>query len=91
MVLYEGGDIMEITIYSTTTCPYCKMLMKYLDEKEIKYTKKLVDQDDEARDKMVEISGGFLGVPYTVVEKNGKIEKIIGFDKKKVNETLGIS
>ncbi len=82
---------MNITIYSTTTCPYCKMLMEYLDEKGVSYEKKLVDQDDIARDEMTEISGGFLGVPYTVVEKDGMKETIIGFDKGKLNEILNLS
>jgi len=82
---------MDITIYSTTTCPYCKMLKSYLDGKEIKYKEKLVDQDDAAREEMVNISGGFMGVPYTVVKKDGKEEKIIGFDKGKINSMLNLS
>ena len=83
---------MDIIIYSTTTCPYCKMLKDYFDEKGVKYTEKLVDQDDQARDEMAEISGGFLGVPFTVVTKDdGSKMTIIGFDKSKINEILGIS
>ena len=79
---------MKITIYSTTTCPYCKMLKDYLDEKEVKYEEKLVDQDDIAREEMLTVSGGFLGVPFTVVEKeDGTKDTVIGFDKNKI-ETL---
>jgi len=66
------------------------MLKSYLDEKGVKYTEKLVDQDESAREEMTSISGGFLGVPYTVIEKDGKKEKIVGFDKGKVNEILGL-
>ncbi len=82
---------MNVTVYSTTTCPYCKMLKNYLDEKKVEYKEKLVDQDEAARNEMAEISGGFLGVPYTVIEKDGEKHKVIGFDKAKVNEILGIS
>jgi len=82
---------MNITIYSTTTCPYCNMLKDYLKEKNITYSEKLVDQDDAAREEMMAASGGFLGVPFTVIEKDGKKEKIIGFDKGKINEALGIT
>ena len=67
------------------------MLKSYLDEKGVEYDEKLVDQDDAAREKMAEISGGFLGVPYTVIEKDGQLEKIVGFDKNKINEVLGIT
>ncbi len=66
------------------------MLMDYLDEKGVTYTKKLVDQDEAARDEMTQTSGGFLGVPYTVIEKDGTKETIIGFDKGKVNQVLGL-
>ena len=82
---------MKITIYSTTTCPYCKMLKAYLKEKNISFTEKIVDQDDAARDEMVKISGGFQGVPFTVIEKDGKKETVLGFDKGKINSILGIS
>lgn len=83
---------MDTIIYTTTTCPYCKMLKDYFDEKGVKYTEKLVDQDDDARDEMAEISGGFLGVPFTVVTKDDSSkETIIGFNKGKVNSVLGLN
>lgn len=82
---------MTVTVYTTTTCPYCKMLKSYLKEKNVEYTEKLVDQDDAARDEMAEVSGGFMGVPFTVIKKNGETEMIVGFDKGKVNSVLGIS
>ena len=83
---------MQITIYSTTTCPYCKMLKDYLSEKNLTFKEKLVDQDEAAREEMVKDSGGFLGVPFTVIVKDdGSKDTIIGFDKNQVNEILGIS
>lgn len=82
---------MKVTIYSTTTCPYCRMLKDYLSEKSVDYEEKLVDQDDEARDKMTSISGGFLGVPYTVIEmKDGSLEKVVGFDKGLLDKILAL-
>jgi len=81
---------MTVTVYTTTTCPYCRMLKSYLKEKNVAYTEKVIDQDDAAREEMAKASGGFLGVPFTVVKKNGETETIIGFDKGKVNSVLGI-
>lgn len=82
---------MQVTVYSTTTCPYCKMLKDYFNEKSITFTEKMVDQDDTAREEMMKESGGFLGVPFTVVTKDdGSKEDIIGFDKGKINSTLSI-
>ena len=50
---------MTVTIYSTTTCPYCKMLKDYLLSKGISFTEKLVDQDEVAQKEMIGYSGGF--------------------------------
>jgi glutaredoxin len=82
---------LQIVIYSTMTCPYCKMLKDYLNEKSIVYTEKMVDQDEAARSEMTAVSGGFLGVPFTVITKDdGSKETVIGFDKGRLNAVLGI-
>lgn len=82
---------MNITVYSTTTCPYCKMLKDYLKEKNFPFVEKLVDQDDAAREEMMASSGGFLGVPFSVIVKDdGTKETVIGFDKGRINSLLGI-
>ena len=81
---------MQITVYSTTTCPYCKMLKDYLVEKKVSFTEKIVDQSEAARDEMAGKSGGFLGVPFSVIVKNdGSEEKVLGFDKGKLDQILG--
>lgn len=83
---------MQFTIYSTTTCPYCKMLKDYLDKNSIKYKEKLVDQDDTAREEMMGKSGGYLGVPFSVVVKDdGTEDNVLGFDKGKIDKLLGLN
>lgn len=80
---------MTITIYSTTSCPYCKMLKDYFTSKNLKFEEKLVDQDETARQEMSEVSGGFLGVPFTLLVKDdGTKETVIGFDKGKLEQIL---
>lgn len=76
----------KITIYSTSTCPSCKMLKTYLAEKGFEYENKDVGEDDKAREEMIEKNGGMLSTP--TVEIDGKI--IVGFDKAKVDVLLGI-
>ncbi len=82
---------MQVTIYSTTTCPFCQSLKKYLEEKNIPFKEKMVDSDDAAREEMIKESGGFLGIPFVVIVKddNSK-ETVIGFDKGRINSILGI-
>lgn len=82
---------MQTTIYSTATCPYCRMLKKYLAENAIPFTEKMVDQDETALHEMMKDSGGFLGVPFSVVVKDdGSKDTVIGFDKGKIDTIFGI-
>jgi glutaredoxin 3 len=83
---------LEITVYTTTTCPYCKMLKAYFDSNKVSYIEKLVDQDDNSREEMMRESGGFLGVPFTVIDKGGGLkETVVGFDKERLKNLVGIS
>lgn len=82
--------MVNVTIYSTTTCPYCKLEKEYLDSKGIKYSNIFVDQDPRTAEEMVKISGQ-MGVPFAVIEKDGQKITILGFDKDKINQALGIS
>ncbi len=67
------------------------MAKDYLSEKQIAFEEKLVDQDESARQEMASVSGGFLGVPFLVIEKDdGTKEMIIGFDKGKIDSVLGL-
>ena len=83
---------MQIIIYSTTTCPYCKMLKDYLKEKNFPFVEKLVDTNEAAKNEMMASSGGFLGVPFTIITKDdGTKENVLGFDKGKLNSILQIN
>jgi glutaredoxin len=79
----------KITIYSTATCGFCRMLKSYLQSKNIAYEEKHADQDPRLAQELYEKSGQ-LGVPFTIVETNdGKEEKILGFDKSRIDQVLG--
>lgn len=83
---------MTVTVYSTATCPYCSMLKDYLEKINVEFNEKLVDSDDSAKEEMMKSSGGFLGVPFVVVEKDGGVkETIIGFDKGKIDNIFGVT
>lgn len=82
---------MKITIYSTTTCPYCKSLKDYLTGKNIPFDEKEIDQDDSAREEMLKVSEGFQGVPFVVVENEGKVDTVMGFDKGKLDSLLNLT
>jgi len=75
----------KVTVYSTPTCPYCKMTKAYFKEKKVAFNDIDVAADEEKAHEMIEKSGQ-MGVP--VIDIDGKI--IIGFDKEAVNKALGL-
>ncbi len=79
-----------ITIYSTVSCPYCRLLKDWRGKNKIDYKNIFVDQDEAAADKMIKLSGQ-MGVPVTViVDQKNKTHIIVGFDKPKLAELIGI-
>ena len=80
-----------VTVYTSTTCPYCKMLEDFLKEKNLPFIEKFVDTDEAVKEEMSALSGGFLGVPFTkITTDSGNIETVIGFDKGRLCSVLGI-
>ena len=83
--LEEGKSQKRVTVYSTPTCTYCTQIKKYFDEKGIKYRDIDVSKDQKAAEAMVKRSGQ-QGVPQTDIA--GQI--VMGFDRIKINQLLGI-
>jgi len=75
----------EVKVYSTETCPYCKLIKEFLTEKGIKFTDFNVGEDQKAAEEMVKKSEQ-RGVP--VLDIDGEI--VVGFDKEKISKLLGI-
>ncbi|QQO11065.1 glutaredoxin family protein [Breznakiella homolactica] len=74
---------MNVTVYSTQTCPYCTMVKDYLRGKQVAFTEYDVGKDQVKAQEMVNKSGQ-MGVP--VVEINGKI--VVGFNKPELDKLL---
>jgi glutaredoxin-like YruB-family protein len=74
---------MNVIVYSTPTCPYCKLAKEFLEEKGIKYSEINVAADPSAANDMVKKSGQ-MGVP--VIEIDGAI--IVGWNKEALEKEL---
>ena len=80
----------KVKVYSTTTCPYCKMLKSYLQEKNVSFEEVLIDQKPDQMQASIDTCGS-MGVPCTHITKDDRTEvSILGFDKEKLNDALGI-
>ncbi|NIO21349.1 MAG: NrdH-redoxin [Candidatus Aenigmarchaeota archaeon] len=75
----------KVKVYSTPTCPYCKMAKEFLKSKGVEFKDIDVSTDQNAAKEMIEKSGSN-GVPQ--IEINGKI--IVGFDKEAIEKELGL-
>jgi len=78
-------SVKEVKVYSTPTCPYCKMIKKFLEDNSIKYQDLNVAEDKAAREEMINKSGQ-MGVP--VIDIDGEL--ILGFDQAQLKEKLGL-
>ncbi len=76
----------QVTVYSTPTCSWCNTLKSYFRKNHIRFTDMDVSRDQNAAAEMVRLSGQ-QGVPQTVI--NGQV--IVGFDKTRINNLLGIN
>ncbi len=74
-----------VKIYSTPTCPYCIRTKQFLKESNIVFEDIDVSNNQLAAEEMVQKSGQ-MGVPVLDIE--GEI--IVGFDKERIQQTLGL-
>lgn len=73
----------QVTIYSTPTCPYCKMAKAYLTRRGVPFTDVDVATDTAKAEEMITKSG-HMGVP--VLDINGRT--IVGFDTAQIDAAL---
>ncbi len=81
----------KIRLYSTSTCPYCKMEKAWLEKNNVTFDFVLVDQDRTEARHMIE-STGQMGVPVTELQYDGRNpEFVIGFDRTTLASRLGLA
>lgn len=77
---------MKIRLFTTPICPYCQTLKKFLEEKGVKFEVINVLEDQAAQDEMIKATDQ-MTVP--VLDIDGDF--IVGFDRKKIVEKLGLA
>lgn len=81
---------MAVHLYALSTCPYCRMTKKFLDEHEVAYQLTEVDllegaEKDTAVEEVVRLSGG---KSFPVLDVNGEV--VVGFNKGRMTQVLGL-
>jgi len=76
----------KIKVYSTPDCAYCWTLKGFLKKHNVEFEEVDIFLDQEAKEEMIKKTGQ-KEVP--VMEIGDQI--VVGFDKKKIKEVLGIN
>ncbi|MCX5702056.1 MAG: glutaredoxin family protein [Candidatus Omnitrophica bacterium] len=75
----------SVKVYSTPTCPWCIRTKQFLKDNNIIFQDVDVSSNHSATEEMIQKTGQ-MGVP--VLDIGGEI--IIGFDKEKIKQALGL-
>lgn len=85
---------MEATIFTTKTCAYCPMVVKWLQNKGIAFTKVELDDNPKLRQELLERTGA-MTVPITKfdftdaeIENGKKPAFVVGFNIGKLAEAI---
>ncbi|MCK4799719.1 glutathione S-transferase N-terminal domain-containing protein [Candidatus Parcubacteria bacterium] len=76
----------KIKVYSTPDCAYCWTLKGFLKKHNVEFEEVDIFDNEEAKEEMIKKTGQ-KEVPVMEVED----QIIVGFDKKKISEALGIN
>jgi glutaredoxin 3 len=58
----------KVVVYTTQSCPYCRAAKELLNKRSIAFTEIDVTGDADARERLVEMSGGRMTVPQIFVD-----------------------
>jgi glutaredoxin 3 len=75
----------KVMVYSTPTCPWCIRTKQFLKDSNVVFEDTDVASNHQAAQEMIQKSGQ-MGVPVLDIE--GEI--IVGFDKEKIKQVLGL-
>lgn len=82
--------IKNVKLYSTMSCPYCRMEKAWLEGKGIEHEVSYVDQNQQDAVEMVQKTGQ-MGVPVTEISYEDKDpDYIVGFDIGRLSTILEV-
>ena len=82
--------IKKYVVYSTSVCPHCDSLKKWLNESKISYEGVDIAADPTRGMEMIQKTGQ-MGVPVSIITfDDNREEIIIGFDRARLSSLLGI-
>lgn len=74
----------RVIIFTSSSCPWCNRVKQYLREKKFRFREVNVERDPEGARELRRRN--IVGVPVVLINNR----PIVGFDKAKIDELLGI-
>lgn len=80
----------KVTIYTTSTCPYCHAAKALLQQKQVAFTEIDVSNNADLRSRMTERAGGQRTVPQIFIEDHhiGGCDDLYALDRQNKLEAL---
>ena len=81
---------MAVHLYALSTCPYCRMTKKYLDEHDVVFEMIEVDllEGDAKEAAVTEVARLSGGKSFPVLDVDGQV--VVGFNKGRMAQILGL-
>lgn len=81
---------MDIRLYALSTCPYCRMTKRYLDDHGVSYALTEVDllEGDERQATIDEVKRVSGGTSFPVLVADDQV--VVGFNKTRIADILGL-
>jgi glutaredoxin-like protein NrdH len=73
----------QVIVYSSTNCGYCKQLKSYLEEQNIPFEERNIDENETFREELSRL--GMMSVPLTLIGD----KQILGFNPNRIKKALG--
>jgi glutaredoxin-like protein NrdH len=85
----EGAG-MNVKVFALSTCPYCRMTRKFLDDSDVSYDVLEVDklEGQERADAIEEVKQLSGGTSFPVVKVDDQV--VVGFNKVQLKKLLGL-
>lgn len=78
------SDLLDVKIYTTSTCTYCDAAKRYFTSNDIEYEERNVQTDLDARAEFQALTD-VMAVPLIVI--NG--ERFMGFKRDEIEDAIG--
>ncbi|UKS24493.1 glutaredoxin family protein [Paenibacillus sp. HWE-109] len=72
----------NVIVYSSTNCPYCQQLKKYLNDQQVVFEERNIDLNDQYGQELHDL--GLMSLPVTVIGEH----KILGLNVTKLKKAL---